>query len=137
MLSCSRAPPTMSKRDVDAEAAGQRHHRVADIGLLVVDHLVGAELARRGELRIRTGRGDDAGAGQPGDLDAGGADAAAGGIDEDRLAGGQPADLDDRLPRGRERDLRRHRVLLVEIRRADGRRCSREPSRTARRCPRS
>ena len=38
---------------VDAEPVGQRHDRLADLGLLVVDDRVGAERPRGGELVVR------------------------------------------------------------------------------------
>ena len=72
--------------DVDAVAAGQRAQAFLQIVGAVVDRLVGAVLARDGELLRRGGDGDDARAHQLGDLHRGKAGAAGRAEHRHRLA---------------------------------------------------
>ena len=70
--------------------------------------------AGRCELLVGPGRSDNPGAGQFGDLHAGGADAAAGRVDQCRLACLELANFDERFPGRRERNLRRYRLRVGE-----------------------
>jgi len=63
----------------------------------VVDGLVGAELPGQRELVVGGGRGEDAGAEEPGELDRRGADPGRCRVDQDGFAGRQPAELPEHV----------------------------------------
>ncbi len=86
--------------DIDAAPAGDAGDLVDEVARLVVDRVVGAEAARSGAF-LRRPRGDDYG--QPerlGEQDRGGADAAGAAVDEDGLAGGGTATVEQVRPHG-------------------------------------
>ncbi len=64
--------------DIDAFSAGERHDLGLEIGGLVVDRRIGAELQPHACTLVRAGAGDDAGAEILGDLNANGAKIASG-----------------------------------------------------------
>ena len=77
------------RRDIAADGVEHRvaiAHDLSEVGRVVVDDLVGAELAQVGEVGRAGGR-DDAGAEMLGELDGEARNAAGAALDQDRLAG--------------------------------------------------
>ena len=110
-----------SPRHVPADGFEHRiaiAYRLGEVGCVVVDHLVGADVAQVGEIGGAAG-GDDAGAEMLGKLDRKARDAARAALDQDRLAGFQFQRILDRAQRRqpRERESRgvnmRHRGRLL------------------------
>ena len=103
-------------------AADQVEHQIdvldrrAEVGLGVVDHLVGAE--RTHELDVLAARGGgDRGAEMLGQLHRETADAAGAGVDQHALALGELARADDAGPGAQSRDRDRARIDLAQARR--------------------
>ena len=87
---------------VDAALVGALHDLFLEIDLVVVDDLVGTELARLLQLPICARRGVDVGPVELGDLNSRHADAGARRIDQDGLPGAQFGALDQHVPRRAE-----------------------------------
>ena len=87
---------------VDTLAVGDFHHLVEQIVCGVIDAMIGAELHADFEAVIGPGNSDDTGADHVlGDLNADGAEIAAGAHDQHGLAGFQLGDVKEQIPRRR------------------------------------
>src|SRR5207253_2682471 len=73
----------------------------------VVDDALGPEGSRELDLVVAADGGDDPRAHETGDLDRGAADAAAGRLDQHRLAGPEPRPGDEGVPGGEHRERER------------------------------
>ena len=114
--------------DVGALAAGRVFGRGDEIFGLIVNGDVGAELAAGLAFLRRAGGRDDAGAEGLGELDRGRADAGRAAVDQQRLAGLEPAALEGVVPDREEglgdrcgldqREPCRHRQAVAFVRRA-------------------
>lgn len=93
----------MLENDVNATAVGQALHFHRDFLLRVVNQLVGAEFTSLGELHRGAGRGDHTRTGRLGQLDSGGADAAARAENKDCFTGGEASPREKHVP-GREKN---------------------------------
>ena len=100
---------------VDSPAVGQLAHPFGELFPGIVDSVVGTHLHRPVELLVGTGGGDDRRPGVAGDLDGGAADPGPGGLNQDRVAGAEPAAAHQHVPGGAEGDGDRRRVLEANV----------------------
>src|SRR5712691_2820271 len=101
--------------EVDAAAVGETHDLLDDVLCPVVDAVVHAELRGADELLVGARVADDDRAGEMGELDGGGADAAADRVDHHGLPDLEPAAREQHVPRRAEGDLERCGRLVGQL----------------------
>ena len=116
-LRVNTSPPTCSMTTSTPRPPVRSRTRSAKFSRAVVDDVVRAQRLGALELPVAACGGEYGGPRESCHLDRGAADAGACRLDEDALAGLQPAPVDEHVPGGTERDLARGGVLEADVRR--------------------